>query len=214
VLLLAIPGIHGIARRFVTVVVALAVVECVTAVAQSMHHQSDLLAPILLVACMAFSIKILAGLNARIVGIKDSVWGREELTYGALAGLAGVVSFAIAADTPNDDNLLVPLLFQIVVPFLCGVAGFKTSRRCLSVRSGIYAALGSMLMGAAILILTEPLVVEGASLTGWLDTQVVVAWQSGLSIVLFTSAVIGMIGALFGDITREDWAARQTASQP
>lgn len=210
-LLLAVPGIHGIARRFVTVVVALAAVECVATVAQSLHHQSDLLAPFLLVVCMAFSIKTLARLNARIMGIEDSVRGREELAYGGLVGLAGVVGFAIAADTPNDDNLLVPFLFHIAVPFLCGVVGFKTSRRYLSVCSGIYAALGSMLIGAAIWILTEPLVVEGASLAGLLHTTVFVAWQSGLSIVLFTSAVIGMVGALFGDITREDWAARQTA---
>ncbi len=213
VLLLIIPGISGIARRLVTVVVALAVVECVAAVAQSMHHQSDLLAPILLVACMAFSIKTLAGLNARINGIRDGVWGREELTCGALAGLAGVVSFAIAADTPNDDNLLAPFLFRVAVPFLFAVAGFKSSRRSRSVRSGIYSALGTMLLGAAIWILTEPLVLAGASLAGLLHTTVVVQWQTGLSIVLFTSAVIGMVGALFGEITREDWGARQSSSQ-
>jgi hypothetical protein len=217
-LLLAVPGRAGIARRFVTVVVAAAVIEGLVYVEQSISDQSNLLAPALLLACMAFSIKTVAGLNARIVERKDSVWVREEMAYGLLIGLAGVVGLVLALLNPSDDNPGPTIIFNLLAPLLCGVAGFQTSWRNQSTRSGIYAALGSLLIGAAIWFLAEPMVVEGALMTVLRDHQVPAAtllpyWQRPLSTILFTAAIFGILGAIFGHITRVE-ATRRSTSQP
>jgi hypothetical protein len=218
VLFLAIPGRSSIARRLATVVLALAVIECVAWAAQSINDQTHLLAPSLLVAGMAFSIKTIEALNAKIIGMKDSVWGREEVLYGALAGLAGIVGLATAVVNTSDGPSAAPFIFMLVVPFLCGVAGFKGSRRNLSLRLGIYAALGSMVIGATIWILAEPLVVEGALLTFFRDNPVPAAsllpyWQLGT--FLFWAAINGMVGAFFGVATlMRDQTVPQSESQP
>jgi hypothetical protein len=77
VLFLALPGRSRIARRLAMVAVGLAVVGCVAWAAQSIKDQTHLLAPALLLAGMVFSMKSLPGLNAKIIGMKDSVWGGE-----------------------------------------------------------------------------------------------------------------------------------------
>jgi hypothetical protein len=223
VLFLAIPGRSGLARRFITVVVAVVVVEFAASAAQSIKDQTQirdqthLLAPTMLLAGMAFSIKTLEGLNARIVGIKDSVWGREELTYGVLVGLAGVVALAMAVVNTNDGLSAASLVIGLVVPFVCALAGFKSSRRNLSMRSGIYTALGSLLIGATIWFLALPLVVEGALLTFFRDHPAPAATllpYLGLGPILFWAAIIGIVGAFFGvESTREDRTAPQSASQ-
>ncbi len=219
VLLLAVPGSSSIGRRLATIVVALAVVECVALAAQSINDQTHLLAPAVLLAGMAFSIKTLEGLNARIIGMKDSVWGREEAVYGVLVGLVGIVALAMSVVNTNDGPTAAPFIFGLVVPFICGVAGFKSSRRNLSLRFGVYAVLGSMLIGAAIWILAEPLVVEGALLTFFRDHPVPAAmllpyWQSSLGTILFWAAINGILGAFLGvESTKEDGTARQSNSQ-
>jgi hypothetical protein len=224
VLFLAIPGRSGIARRFITVVVALAVVEWAASAAQSIKDQTQikdqthLLAPTLLLAGMAFSLKTLEGLNARIIGMKDSVWGREELTYGVLVGLVGLVGLGFIVVDTSDNNPAGPFLVLLAVPFVCAVAGFKSSRRSLSVRSGIYTALGSMLIGATIWFLALPLVVEGALLTFFRDHPVPAATllpYLGLGPILFWVAIIGIVGAFFGiESTREDGTAPLSPTQP
>lgn len=220
-MLLAVPGTSGIARRVITIAGALAVVECMTAVAQSMKMPNDLLAPVLLVACMAFAIKTLAGLNASIAGIRDSIWSREELTYGALAGFAGVVAVAFGIVNTSDNSPAFPFFFYLVVPFVCAVAGFKSSRRNMSARSGTYAALGSMLIGATIWFLALPLLYEGALLTVYRDhlsqapTLLPLYWQRPLSLILFWAALNGMVGAFFGtESYRKDDSVPESASQP
>jgi hypothetical protein len=217
VLFLALPGRSGIARRFITVLVALAVVEFVASAAQSIKDQTHLLAPTLLLACMVFSVKTLAGLNARIIGMNDSVWGREEVLYGVLIGLVGIVALAMAVVNTSDGPSGAPFLVAIVVPLLCAVAGFKSSRRTLSLRFGVYAALGSMLVGATIWLLAEPLVVEGALLTFFRDNPVPAATllpYFGLGPILFWVAINGIVGAFFGvESRREDGTAHQSTSQ-
>lgn len=218
-LFLTVPGNSGLVRRLATVIVALAVFECLAVAQQSMHDDSHLLAPALLVACMAFSIKTLSGLNARIVGIGDGVWSREELTYGALVGLAGVAGLVLGLVDMNDNNLAGPVAFLMVVPFLCAVAGFRRSARTLSMRAGIYAVFGSLLIGSTIWILALPLVIDFALLTVLRDHQVPAAtllpsWQQPLSSYLFWAAVIGLTGAFFGQITREDGTATESPSPP
>lgn len=219
VLFLAIPGTASILRRFVTVAVALGVVEGMTAVAQLMRQPNDLLAPVLVVTCLAFSIKIIAGVNARIVGIKDSVWGREELTYGVLAGLAGVVGLAFNVVDTSDGNPAFPVFFLGVVPFVCAFAGFRVGRRMQSVRSGIYAALGSLMIGATIWFLALPLEFEGALLTVYrghtAPTLLPLYWGQPLAVTLFWATAIGAVGAFFGvESTKKDETAPQSASQP
>lgn len=224
VLFLASPGRSGTARRFITIAVALAMVEYAASAAQSINDQpqikdqTHLLAPTLMLVGMVFSIKTLQGLNARIIGMKDSVWGREELIYGVLVGLAGVVALAMAVVNTNDGLSAAPLILGLVVPFVCAVAGFKSSRRNLSLRSGIYAALGSMLIGATIWLLALPLVVEGALLTFFRDHPVPAATllpYFGLGPILFWAAINGIVGAFFGvESTKEYGTARQSASQP
>jgi hypothetical protein len=186
--------------------------------AQALKDENDLLSPALLVACMAFSIKTLTGLNARIAGIKDGVWGREELTYGALAGIVGVVALAFGVGDTSDNPIPGFLLFYIVVPFACAVAGFRSSRRNMSVRAGIYAAMGSMLVGATIWILARPLVVVVALQTVLRDHAVPAAmllpfWQRPMSSILFWAAMIGLAGAYFGHITSESGSASQSPSE-
>lgn len=203
VVFLVVPGRSGVARRLMTVGVALAVTEFMTAIARSMNKENDLLAPVLLVACMAFVIKTLAGLNARIIRISDTVWRRDELTYGVLAGVAGVVGLApgmvIISDSPSPA---FGFFFLLIVPFLCAVAGFKSSLRKLSVRWGIYAALGSLLIAATIWIVALPLLYEGALLTVFRDhpapALLPLYWQRPLSGILFWSAMNGMFGAFVG----------------
>lgn len=202
-LFLVVPGSSGIGRRVATLVVVLAVLESAAAAARSINDQTHLLAPALLLAVLAFSIKILGGLNARIIGMKDSVWSADEVLYGALVGLAGIVALGIGAVNTNDGPSAEPFILWFVVPLLCGVAGFKSSRRTLSARSGIYAALGSALIGATIWILAEPLVAEGALMTYFKDHPVPAAtllpyWQSGLGTILFWAAINGVVGAFFG----------------
>jgi hypothetical protein len=217
VLLVALPGSSRMARRLATVVVAFAVVECVALAAQSIKDQTHLLAPALLLAGMTFSIKTMEGLNSRIIGMKDNVWGREEVLYGALAGLAGIVALAMAVVNTSDGPSGAPFIIGLVVPFICGVAGFKSSRRNLSVRVGIYSALGSMLIGATIWILAEPLVVQGALLTFFRSHPVPAAtllpyW--GVGPILFWVAINGIVGAFFGsESLRQDGTARQSHSQ-
>lgn len=105
------------------------------------------------------------------------------------------------------------------MPFVCGFAGFKNSRRHLSVRSGTYAAFGSLLIGATIWILTLPLLAEGALLTVFRDHPAPAAtllpyWQSGLGINLFIAAINGIVGAFLGvESTRTDGSAPQSTSQ-
>jgi hypothetical protein len=214
-LFLAIPGRSGIARRFMTVVVALAVAECAALAAQAINDQTHLLAPTLLVAAIAFSIKALQGLNARIVGMRDGVWVREEVLYGVLAGFAGIVGLAMAVVNTSDGLSAAPFVLLLVVPFICGVAGFKSARRTLSMRSGVYAALGSALIGATIWILAEPLVVEGALLTFFRDHPVPAASllpYFGLGPILFWIAMNGIVGAFFGmETIREDGKVRSGA---
>jgi hypothetical protein len=222
VLFLTLPGHSQIARRLATVVVVLAVVECVAWAAQSINDQTQikdqthLLAPVLFVAGMAFSIKTLQGLNARIIGMKDSVWGREEVTYGGLVGLVGMMGLGFSVVDRSDTNPVGPFLVLFVVPLACAVAGFKSSRRNRSLRCGVYAALGSMLIGATIWILAEPLLVEGALLTFFRDHPVPAAtllpyW--GVGPILFLAASIGVAGAIFGlQGTNEDVTDRQTTS--
>jgi hypothetical protein len=218
VLLLAVPGSSRISGRLATVVVALAVIECVAWAAQAINDQSHLLAPTMLLAGMAFLIKTAQGLNARIIGIKDSVWDRGELLYGALAGLVGIVAMAISVVNTSDSASPAILIVGILVPFICGFAAFKNSTRNRSLRSGTYVALGSMLIGAAIWILAEPLLVEGALLTVFRDHPVPAAqllpyW--GMGPILFWTALNGMVGAFFGvESTRTDEAARESTSQP
>ena len=218
VLLLAIPGSSRISHRLATVVVAFAVIECVAWAAQSINDQTHLLAPTMLLAGMTLSIKTVQGLNARIIGIKDSVWDRGELLYGVLVGLVGIVAMAMAVVNTSDGASPAILIVGIVVPFICGFAGFKNSRRNGSLRSGTYVALGSMLIGAAIWILAEPLVVEGALLTVFRDHPVPAAellpyW--GMGPILFWTALNGMVGAFFGvESARVDGTARQSISQP
>jgi hypothetical protein len=218
VLLLAVPGSSSFARRLGTVVVALAVVACVASAAQAIKDETHLLAPVLLLVGMAFSIKTMQGLNARIIGMKDSVWGREELLYGVLAGLVGTIGLAMAVVNSSDGPSGAPFLLGFVVPFICGVAGYKSSRRNLSLRFGMYAALGSMLIGATIWILAEPLLVEGAVLTFFRDHPVPPAtllpyWNLGG--ILFWVAINAVVGAYFGiESTRVDGIARQSNSQP
>lgn len=223
VLFLVIPGRSGIVRRFMTVAAALAVVECTAWTAHSINDQTQikeqthLFASALLVAGMSFSIKALEGLNARIIGIKDSVWRREELLYGVLVGLAGIVGLAMAVVNTSDGPSGAPFVIALVVPLICGVAGFKCSRRNMSVRLGIYAALGSTLIGAMIWILAEPLVVEGALLTFFRDHPVPPAtllpyWQPGA--IIFWAAINGIVGAFFGvESTRKDGTSRQSTPQ-
>jgi hypothetical protein len=214
-LFLAIPGRSGIARRFVTVVVAMAAAECAALAAQSINDQTHLLAPTLLVAAMAFSIKTVQGLNARIIGTRDSVWVREEALYGALAGLAGIVGLAMAVVNTSDGLSGAPFVVLFILPFICGVAGFKSSRRTLTMRSGVYAALGSMLIGATIWLLAEPLVVEGALLTFFRDHPVPAASllpYFGLGPIVFWIAINGIVGAFFGmESLRQDGKARSGA---
>jgi hypothetical protein len=212
VLLLAVPGTSGLARRFATVVVAVAVFEWMYAAALSMKDENDLVAPALLVACFAFSIKTLEGLNAKIVGIKNSVWGWEELTYGLLAGLVGVVALAFSAAYSSDSNPIGPFLLNLVMPFVCGLAGFHSGRRHRSGRSGIYAAFGAMLIGLTMVILSEPLVIQGALLTVFRDQPVPAAtlvpyWQRPLSNILFMASLFGILGAVFGQIAGESKTA-------
>ncbi len=224
ILFIAIPGRSGIARRLITVAVAFAVVECAAWAAHTIKDQTQikdqthLLGSTLLLAGMAFSIKTLEGLNARITGMKNSVWGREELTYGGLAGLAGVVALAMIVVNTSDELSAGPLIIGLVVPFVCALAGFKSSRRNLSVRSGIYTVLGSLLIGATIWFLALPLVVEGALLTFFRDHPVPAATllpYLGLGPILFWAAIIGTVGAFFGvESTRDDRTAQQSASQP
>jgi hypothetical protein len=219
VLLLAVPGRSGIGRRLMTVVVVLAVAEFMTAVAQAMKIHNDLLAPVLLVACMAFLIKTLAGANARIVGIRDRVWGREELTYGLLAGIVGVVALAPGMVDTSDNNPAFGVVFVLVVPFVCAVAGFKSGVRNLSVRWGTYAALGSLLIGATIWLLALPLLYEGALLTFYRDHPapplLPLYWQQPLSTILFWAALNGAVGAFFGvESTRKDETAPPSPSRP
>jgi hypothetical protein len=211
----AVPGRPGIARRMLTVLVTLAVVEWTTAVAQSMREPNDLLAPMLLVACMAFSIKLAAGVNARIVGIKDAVWGPEELTYGLLAGLAGMMALAFGMVDTNDNNPASGLFFFFVVPLICAVAGFKNARRNLSVRAGTYAAFGTMLVAATIWLLALPLLYQGALLSVYRDHPTPALfplfWQRPLSITLFWTAINGTVGAFFGvESLRKDLEAPQS----
>jgi hypothetical protein len=217
ILLLTIPGTSGLARRIVTVLLGLAVFECMYVAAQSLKDENDLLAPALLVACMAFSIKTLTGLNARMAGIGEGVWGREELTYGALAGIAGVVALAFGVADTSDNPLPGSLLFYFVVPFLCAIAGFRTSRRHFSARAGIYAAMGSMLVAATIWILARPLVVVVALQTVLRDHPVPAAmllpfWQRPMSSILFWAAMIGLAGAYFGYLASESGSASQSPS--
>jgi hypothetical protein len=217
ILLLTIPGTSGLAHRIVTVLLALAVFECMYLAAQPLKDENDLLAPALLVACMAFSIKTLTGLNARMAGIGDGVWGREELAFGALAGIVGVVALAFGAADTSDNPLPGSLLFYFVVPFLCAVAGFRTSRRHFSARAGIYAAMGSMLVAATIWILARPLVVVVALQTVLRDHPVPAAmllpfWQRPMSSILFWAAMIGLAGAYFGYLANESGSASQSPS--
>jgi hypothetical protein len=120
----------------------------------------------------------------------------------------------------NTSDGPSPALFivGIVVPFICGFAGFKNSRRHLSLRSGIYVALGSMLIGATIWILAEPVLVEGALLTVFRDHPVPAASllpYFGLGPILFWTAINGIVGAFFGvESARVDGTARQSTSQP
>jgi hypothetical protein len=224
VLFLAIPGRSGSVRRVATAVVALVAVECAALGAQSIKDptqikdQVHLVAPTLLLVGMAFSIKTLQGMNARIIGIKDNVWGREEVLYGVVAGLAGMVAAAMAVVNTSDGASAAPFIVGIVVPFVCGVSGFVASRRDHSMRSGIYAALGSMLIGATMWILALPLVIDGALLTFFRDHPVPAATllpYFGLGPLLFWVANIGVVGAFFGmESTRKDEAARQSTSQP
>jgi hypothetical protein len=165
------------------------------------RDQTHLLAPTLLLAGMAFSIKTLEGLNARIIGIKHSVWGADEFFYGVLAGLAGIVALAMAVVNTSDGPSGAPFIIGFVVPLICGVAGFKSSRRNMSVRAGVYAALGSMLIAATMWILAEPLVIQGALLTFFRDHPVPAAalmpyWSVGP--ILFWAAMNGIAGAFLG----------------
>jgi hypothetical protein len=119
VLLIAVPGSSRISGRLATVVVALAVIECVAWAAKAINDQSHLLAPTMLRAGMAFLIKTAQGLNARIIGIKDSVWDRGELLYGALTGLVGIVALAMAvvntSDSASPAILIVGILFSATI---------------------------------------------------------------------------------------------------
>lgn len=213
-LLLIVPGTSGLARRFATVVVAVAVFEWMYASAQSIGDENDLLAPALLVICLGCTLKTLAGLNARIVGIKNSVWGREELAFGLLAGLVGVVALAFSAVASSDSNPIGPFVLNLVMPFVCGLAGFRISRRHLSGRSGVYAAFGAMLIAVTMVILSEPLVIQGALLTVLRDHPVPAAtlvpyWQRPLSNILFMASLFGILGAVFGQVASENEAARR-----
>ncbi|HEV3101792.1 MAG TPA: hypothetical protein VG426_05570 [Candidatus Dormibacteraeota bacterium] len=214
VLLITIPGTSGLARRFATVVVAVAVFEWMYASAQSIGDENDLLAPALLVTCLTFSLKTLAGLNARIVGIRNSVWGREELAFGLVAGLVGVVALAFSAVDSSDSNPIGPFLLNLVMPFVCGLAGFRSSRRHRSGRSGVYAAFGAILIAVTMVVLSEPLVIQGALLTVFRDHPVPAAalvayWQRPLSDILFMASLLGILGALFGQAAAESEAARR-----
>jgi len=218
ILLLAIPGSSRISHRLATVVVTFAVIECVAKAAQAINDQTHLLAPTMVLAGMTFSIKTAEGLNARIIGINDSVWGREEALYGLLVGLAGIVALSMAVVNTSDSASPATFMVGLVVPFICGVAGFKSGRRNRSLRSGTYVALGSMLIGAAIWLLVEPLLVEGALLTVFRDHPVPPAsllpfW--GMGPILFWTALNGMAGAFFGvETARMDDATRQSTPQP
>jgi hypothetical protein len=224
VMFLTIPGRSGSLRRAATVVVASAVLECAALGAQSIKDPSQvkdqihLVAPTLLLVGMALSIKTLQGLNARIIGIKDSVWGREEVVYGVVAGLVGIVAAAMAVVNTSDGASAAPFIVGIVVPFICGASGFVTSRRNRSMRSGIYAAFGSMLIGAAIWILALPLVIDAALLTFFRDHPVPAATllpYFGLGPILFWIANISVVGAFFGlEVARMDDTARQSTTQP
>ncbi|HYL09061.1 MAG TPA: hypothetical protein VEU76_10950 [Candidatus Udaeobacter sp.] len=202
VLFLTIPGRSGVVRRLVTAVAVLTAVEFMTSVAQSMREPNDLLAPVLLVACLVFTLKIMSGANARIVGKKDTVWDREELAFGALAGLAGVVGLAPGLVNTGDDNPAFGFFFYLVVPFVCAAVGFRVGRRYLSVRSGIYAALGSLLIAATIWLLALPILYEGAVLTVYrghvAPALFPLFWQQPLSLVFFWTALNAGIGAFFG----------------
>jgi hypothetical protein len=205
-------------------VVVLAVLECAALGAQSIKDptqvkdQIHLVAPTFLLVGMAFSIKTLQGLNARIIGMNDSVWGRDEVLCGVVAGLVGVVALAMAVVNTSDSPSAAPFIVGIAVPFICGVSGFVTSRRNRSMRSGIYAAFGSMLIGATIWILALPLVIDGALLTFFRDHPVPAATllpYFGLGPILFWVANISVVGAFFGlEVTRADDAARQSTAQP
>ena len=217
-LFLAIPGRSGLGRRFMTVGAAVAALEFMTGVAQSMREPNDLLAPILLVACMAFTIKIMSGANAWIVGKTDSVWGREQLAFGGLAGLAGVVGLVPGMVSTSDDNPAFGLFFFFIVPFLCAFAGFRVGRQSLAFRSGVYAAFGSMLIAATFWFLSLPVLYEGALLTVYrghvAPALFPLFWQHPLSITLFWTAVISAVGAFFGvESVRKDETATQSPTQ-
>ncbi|HSS61091.1 MAG TPA: hypothetical protein VLK30_06525 [Candidatus Limnocylindrales bacterium] len=216
-LLLVAPGRPGFARRLVTVVTFSAAIECMAAAAQWMNDQWRLVPPMMLLACMAFALKTLSGVNARIAGIKDSVWYSEELSYGGLIGLAGVAGLMLGALDTDDRSPAGPFFFLLVVPFVVAVAGFRSTRRHQSVRSGMYVALGSLLVGAVVWFLALPLVVEGLLLTVLRDHPVPAAtllpyWQHPLSGYLFWSALFGAVGAVFGQLTDEQ--ERPSATEP
>jgi hypothetical protein len=208
-LFLTVPGCSGVARTFVTVVLALGIAEFMTAIAGSMKIPNDLLAPALLLICMAFVTKSLAGLNARVARVRDAVWDREEVAYGVLAGVAGVVGLAPGMVSTDDNNPALGLVFFLIVPFVCAVAGFKSSARHMSARWGIYAALGSLLIAATIWIVALPLLYEGAVVTVFRDRAAPALlpfyWQRPLSSILFWAAVNGITGAYLGmESTRKD----------
>lgn len=213
-MLIAIPGMRGMGHRLATLALLVAVVGYIAWQAPSIQDDSHLLAPALFLACCVLSMKTLASLDARIRGGADALWSVEEIVYGAAVGVVGIAGIALAVAHYQDDSSAAPIFLLIGVPIVCGVAGFRSSRRNPSVRWGINAALGSLLLGAMIWILAEPLLAQAALKTVLRDHPVPVAttliYWKGFGGVVFWAAMIGMVGALFGQLTKENGRGPQS----
>ena len=210
---LIIPGLSTAPARLAATAFALVLVTWQAVVAQDTHGQVDLVAPVLLVACMVFSVKTLAGVHARVDHAREPLWSREELIYGGLAGLIGLGGLALAAAFPGEtyflSRLMVGLIFDIVVPLVCGVAGLRCAERSRSVRSGIYAGLGTLLVAATIWF------VAGAAVVGFTLAAIgqqasqspLAGWHWSLGIILFAGSIGGALGALCGHVARTEASA-------
>jgi hypothetical protein len=203
VLFLASGGRSGLTAKVVTLAAALGACASMGILASYTGDPTDLLPPLLLLLGPLFVTKSMAALHARSAGGAAGLWVREQVLCGALLGLLTILCMGpvrTSLGSSPQPYLARRLVFFILAPLLCAVAGFMSSRTTASIRIGIDTALATALVGLLLSHLIS------RSLTVLLGSP---PWppqleggQQTLSLLLTWWIALGIVGAVIGGVRK------------
>jgi hypothetical protein len=192
---LAAPGMGGAVAKAATLVTAAGVTALEVAVGQRVHDLPDLVSLALMLICILFFVKALAGWS-RPRSKALAVWTPAEVAFGLLIGAVGALALKAGASTQVDYDSVVNAVFFGLIPIVCGIAGFVIGRQQPDAVAAACAAMTSFLLGAVLWAAARPLFVE-VGLPGNIS-----GWRHVITAVVLIDGIFAVTLALLGQVAR------------